>query len=119
MNEPQNSAMLVWAIYLSSSLIVAAVFFRITKTDKFVYLSSLLRAMFLAVAYTPWYATEASERLAPALMVFTLDLITGAGDPVRSLVPLLLSIFVLVSIVSILRWRKFSIFGDRRKSMGG
>ena len=119
MNETQDSAMLVWAIYLSSSVIVAAVFFRMTKTDRFEYLSSLLRAIFLAVAYTPWYATEASERLAPALMVFTIDLITGAGDPVRSLVPLLLSIFVLVSIVSILRWRKFSIFGSRKKSMSG
>ena len=74
----------------------------------------MTRAVFLAAAYTPWYVTEANESLAPALMIFTLDLITGAGDPLRSLIPLLLAIFVLVGIASIIWWRKFNIFRKRK-----
>lgn len=111
MDESQNSTLLVWSVYLTSSVIFGVMFFQITKTDRFEFLSSIVRAVFLAAAYTPWYVTEASESLAPALMIFTLDLITGAGDPVRPLVPLLLSILVIVSIASILRWRRFNIFG--------
>jgi hypothetical protein len=114
MGESQNNTMLVWLAYLSSSAIFGAVFFQITKTDKFKFLSSVMRAVFLSLAYTPWYVTEASDSLAPALMIFTLDLITGAGDPLRSLIPLLLSVFVLVGIASILRWQNFDIFVKRK-----
>ena len=119
MDEFQNSTMLVWFVYLSSSAIFGAVFFQITKTDRFEFLSSMTRAVFLAAACTPWYVTEASESLAPALMIFTLDLITGAGSPLRSLIPLLLSVFVLVGIASIIRWRKIIIVGKRKESIIG
>ena len=119
MDESQTSTALVWIVYLSSSAIFGAVFFHITKTDRFEFLSSMTRAVFLAAAYTPWYVTEANESLAPALMIFTLDLITGAGDPLRSLIPLLLAIFVLVGIASIIWWRKFNIVRKRRGLMIG
>lgn len=58
-----------------------------------------MRAMFVALMLTPWYANPEGETMAPALMVATLDLITkGTSEFARALIPLLLAVVVALVV---------------------
>jgi hypothetical protein len=83
----------VWFVYLAAGLAFYVVLYRFTRFKRALWWSYALRALFLALALTPWYANSDSGTLAPALMVMTLDLITvGSEAAVRALVPLALSL---------------------------
>jgi hypothetical protein len=84
-----------WVVYLFASAVFLGLLWRLTRSRQPSLPLYLLRAFFLALIYTPWYANSSGESYAPALMVATLDLITiDSETALRSLMPLLVSLAV-------------------------
>lgn len=102
---------LVWLIYLVASVGFLAVFWRLTRMQSWPWLSWMLRALMLAMVYTPWYANTSGNVLAPALMVAVLDAITIApGAAWRALVPLLLSVVATLIVANVLYFRRQPLY---------
>ena len=82
-----------WSLYLGAALIFTGIFWRITRFERAIWASYSLRAVAIAVAFTPWYSNSQDSVMAPALMVAALDAITGGFEAAfRSLVPLFLAV---------------------------
>lgn len=93
-----------WAIYIACGIVCYTIFHRFTGLIRFKPLAHSLRAMLLAVMFTPWYVSPDSNLLAPALMVVLLDMVTEGGTTfVRALVPLSMSITGAVVIALFMR----------------
>jgi len=100
--ETVTNYWLLWTVYLSASAVFFIAFWRLTRFSRFLWLSYLLRAITIALAFTPWYANQQGTVLAPALMIVMLDAITiGGTAAVRSLVPLVLALILAVVIAII------------------
>ncbi|MFT4863216.1 MAG: hypothetical protein ACI95C_002445 [Pseudohongiellaceae bacterium] len=91
--EAETNYLGVWFVYLSAGSVFYIVWHRFTRFKRALWWSYALRAIFLALALTPWYVSSSADTLAPALMVMTLDLITIGGEAAaRAFVPLILSL---------------------------
>ncbi len=107
--EAETNYLGVWLVYLSAGLVFYILWHRFTGFKRALWWSYALRAVFLALALTPWYASSQANTLAPALMVMTLDLITiGSEAAVRAFVPLIVSLLgaLLVSTIMYLIQKK-------------
>lgn len=107
-----------WAIYIVAGILCYMIFYRFTGIIRFKPIANMLRAVLLALMFTPWYVSPEEDLMAPALMVMMLDLITkGDTTFVRALVPLVLSLCAAVFIG--LTWRLYKIpFRKFRQSAG-
>jgi hypothetical protein len=75
------------------------IFYRFTGMLSFKPLANSLRAILLALMFTPWYVSPDSDLLAPALIVILLDMVTVGGTSfVRALVPLSMAIAAAVFV---------------------
>ncbi len=93
-----------WAIYIACGAVCYIIFHRFTGLIRFKPLAHSLRAILLAVMFTPWYVSPDSDLLAPALMVVMLDMVTEGGTTfVRALVPLSMSVTGAVLIALFIR----------------
>ena len=82
-----------WSLYLGAAVIFTGIFWRITRFERAIWASYSLRAVAIAVAFTPWYSNSRDSGMAPALMVAALDVITGGFEAAfRSFVPLVLAV---------------------------
>jgi hypothetical protein len=82
-----------WAVYLVAGTICYLLFYRFTGMIGFKPLANALRAIMLALIFTPWYIAADQDLMAPAVLVILLDIITLGGTAfVRAFVPLLLAI---------------------------
>ena len=82
-----------WTLYLGAAVIFIGIFWRITRFERAIWASYSLRAVAIAVAFTPWYSNSQDSVMAPALMVAALDAITGGFEAAfRSFVPLFLAV---------------------------
>ncbi|MCP5357236.1 MAG: hypothetical protein H7A06_03735 [Pseudomonadales bacterium] len=82
-----------WAIYLTAGTLCYMIFYRFTGGIKSKPIANTLRAILIALMFTPWYVAPEADLMAPALMVMMLDIITvGTSAFVRAFVPLVLSI---------------------------
>tara|TARA_R110002073_G_scaffold41445_2_gene116997 strand:+ start:131 stop:517 length:387 start_codon:yes stop_codon:yes gene_type:complete len=82
-----------WLLYLLAAGIFTAVFWRATRFSHASWTSYSLRAVAIALIFTPWYSNPQDSGMAPALMIATLDAITAGGAAAyRSFVPLVLAI---------------------------
>jgi hypothetical protein len=82
-----------WSLYLGAAVIFTGIFWRITRFERAIWASYSLRAVAIAVAFTPWYSNSQDSAMAPALMVAALDAITGGFEAAfRSVVPLVLAV---------------------------
>ena len=82
-----------WVLYLAAALIFTAIFWRLTRFERAIWASYSLRAVVIAVIFTPWYSNSQDSGMAPALMVAALDTITGGFEAAfRSFVPLILAV---------------------------
>jgi hypothetical protein len=80
-------------LYLGASVLFTGIFWRVTRLERATWASYSLRAVAIAVIYTPWYSNSLESEMAPALMVAALDAITGGFEAAfRSLVPLILTV---------------------------
>ncbi len=88
-----------WAVYIACGTLCYMIFYRFTGMIRFKPLANVMRALLLAVMFTPWYVSPVSDLLAPALIVILLDMVTvGDTSFVRALVPLTMSVSVAVFI---------------------
>lgn len=106
--ETVTNYWLLWTVYLLASAVFFVAFWRLTRFTRFLWLSYLLRAITIALAFTPWYANQQGTVLAPALIIVMLDAITiGGTAAVRGLVPLLLAL-ILALVIAII-WHFISV----------
>lgn len=110
---------LFWLLYLASAAIFMAMFWRMTRFKRALWASYSLRAIAIAVIFTPWYSNPQGSEMAPALMVATLDAITAGGSAaLRSFVPLVLAILfglLVAGILSYLRRKNRNIVLNNNK----
>jgi len=100
-----------WAVYIACGALCYMIFYRFTGMIRFKPIANSLRAILLAVMFTPWYVSPDSDLLAPALIVILLDMVTVGGTSfVRALVPLTMSIGAAVFIALFMRVFK-RVFG--------
>ncbi|MGM0634081.1 MAG: hypothetical protein ACQETO_13035 [Pseudomonadota bacterium] len=86
-----------WAIYLAAGTLCYVLFHRATRGIRPALMANLLRAIMIALIYTPWTVAPDQNLMAPAVMVIPLDMITmGADQFVRGMVPLLLAVILAV-----------------------
>tara|TARA_B110000858_G_scaffold195960_1_gene253579 strand:- start:31731 stop:32114 length:384 start_codon:yes stop_codon:yes gene_type:complete len=96
-----------WVLYLAAALIFTAIFWRLTRFERAIWASYSLRAVVIAVIFTPWYSNSQDSGMAPALMVAALDAITGgAAAAFRSFVPLGLAVFFALLLAAAMSFLK-------------
>ncbi|MFT6092346.1 MAG: hypothetical protein ACJA2Q_000229 [Pseudohongiellaceae bacterium] len=93
---------LIWLIYLSAGALFYWVLHNLTKSIGPSWWFYSLRALYFGLAFTPAYANDQGNSLAPALMVSTLDLITGgSAGASRAIIPLLMVLLASIVIATI------------------
>lgn len=83
-----------WTAYLIAAVVFSALAWRVLRRMRWRECAYVLECWLLALLFTPWYVMDDQNILAPALMVFALDIVTvepAAG--VRALVPLVMALF--------------------------
>ncbi|MEX1197224.1 MAG: hypothetical protein WEB57_05110 [Pseudohongiellaceae bacterium] len=98
-----------WAIYLAAGTLCYVLFYRATRWIRPRLIANLLRAIMIALIYTPWTVATDQDLMAPAVIIVPLDMITVGPDAfVRALVPLVLAILLAVAVTI-----GISLFGRR------
>lgn len=100
-----------WGIYIAAGTLCFVIFYRTTGAIRFKPIANSLRAILLALMFTPWYVTAEGDLLAPAIIVMMLDMVTIGGTSfVRAMVPLTLSILaaIVIALTSRLIRKAFS-----------
>lgn len=93
-----------WAVYIACGTLCYMIFYRFTGMIRFKPVANTLRAILLALMFTPWYVSPDSDLLAQALIVILLDMVTVGGTSfVRALVPLSMSVGVAVFVALFMR----------------
>jgi hypothetical protein len=109
----QGDYIAAWTAYLIAAVVFSALAWRVLRRMPWREVAYVLECWLLALLFTPWYVLDGEKILAPALMVFALDVITvepAAG--VRALVPLVMALFLgmivagLLSVLHRVRRRK-------------
>ena len=102
---------IAWLIYLIASIAISYLCWEIIKKILWIDLAYVLQVAFMAVIFTPWYVEVNGTILAPAIIIFVMDIITielAAG--IRALVPMvmtiLLSTIITIASIAIYRVRK-------------
>lgn len=103
-----------WAIYLVAGTLCYVLFYRATRRIRPGLLANLLRAVMIALIYTPWTVSTDQDLMAPAVMVILLDMITVGPDAfVRALVPLMLATLLALAVAIAI-----SLFSRGRRRSG-
>lgn len=102
-----------WCVYLVAGTAFSLVSWRVFKRFLWRELAYLLQCLLLAIIFTPWYVIPEDEILAPAIIIFMMDLVTvDLTTSIRSLIPLVMAIMlglvvtVILSITYRIRKRK-------------
>ena len=96
-----------WTLYLGAAVPFTGIFWRVTRFKRAIWASYGLRAVAIAVIFTPWYSNSQESVMAPALMVAALDAITGGFEAAfRSLVPLILAVLFGLLLAGIMSFFK-------------
>lgn len=87
-----------WAVYIIAGAFCYIIFYRFTGGLRFKPLANTLRAILIAIMFTPWYVSPEGDLLAPAVIVMALDFVTIGGTSfVRAMVPITLSVLFAVA----------------------
>ena len=93
---------IAWGIYLVAGIVFSLISWKVMRRYFWREMACLLESLLLAVIFTPWYVLPEEEILAPALIVFMLDLITvDLTTSIRALIPLVMAMLfgVIVTLV--------------------
>jgi len=108
-----------WTLYLAAAVVFTALLWRLTRFQHGIWRSYSLRAVAIAVIFTPWYSNPQDSIMAPALMVATLDAITiGGSASFRSFVPLVLAVLfglLVAGIMAFLKKRNVKIISNNNE----
>jgi hypothetical protein len=99
----QSDYVAAWTAYLISAVVFSALSWRVLRRMPRREFAYVLECWLLALLFTPWYVMDDQKILAPALMVFALDIVTvepAAG--VRALVPLVMALFLGLIVAGLL-----------------
>lgn len=89
----QNDYITAWLIYLGAALVMSGLCWRLFRRFLPRELAYLLQCWMVAVLVTPWYVMDGQDILAPAFIVFALDVVTIAPVAgVRALTPLVMAL---------------------------
>jgi hypothetical protein len=97
-----------WAVYLVAGVIFSVISWKFLKKILWRELAYLLQSLLLAIIFTPWYVLPDEEILAPAIIIFMLDLVTiDVTTSIRALIPLVMAMLlgIIVTIVLSLMYR--------------
>ena len=90
---------IAWGVYLFAAVVFCVFFWRITRSTRYRILVNCLRAVMLAIIFTPWYVSETEPVMAPALIIVLMDAITISGTAaVRAFVPLFLTVVLALML---------------------
>jgi len=110
--EAETNYLGVWFVYLIAGFAFYAVLHRFTQFERARWWAYAIRALYLALTLTPWYANSQGETFAPALMVMTLDLITVGGEAaVRAFAPLAASLcgsLVVATVIYLIQKKRLN-----------
>jgi len=96
-----------WTLYLGAAVIITGIFWRVTRFERAIWASYSIRAVAIAVVFTPWYSNSQDSVMAPALMVAALDAMTGGiGSAFRSFVPLVLAVLLALLLATAMSFFK-------------
>lgn len=96
-----------WTLYLGAAVIITGIFWRVTRFERAIWASYSIRAVVIAVVFTPWYSNSQDSVMAPALMVAALDAMTGGiGSAFRSFVPLVLAVLLALLLATAMSFFK-------------
>lgn len=93
---------IAWSIYLTAGVVFSLISWKVMKRYFWREMTYLLESLLLAIIFTPWYVLPEEEILAPALIVFMLDLITvDLTTSIRALIPLVMAMLfgIIVTLV--------------------
>lgn len=89
----QNDYITAWLIYLGAALVMSGLCWRFFRRFLPRELAYLLQCWVVAVLVTPWYVMDGQDIMAPAFIVFALDVVTIAPVAgVRALTPLVMAL---------------------------
>jgi energy-coupling factor transporter transmembrane protein EcfT len=99
---------LAWLVYLIASVAMSFLFWKIIKKIFWTDLAYVMQVTFMAIIFTPWYVEADGNVLAPAIIIFVMDIVTietVAG--IRSLVPIAMAILLstIITMVGIATYR--------------
>jgi energy-coupling factor transporter transmembrane protein EcfT len=99
---------LAWLVYLIASVAMSFLFWKIIKKVFWTDLAYVMQVTFMAIIFTPWYVEADGNVLAPAIIIFVMDIVTietVAG--IRSLVPIAMAILLstIITMVGIATYR--------------
>ena len=93
---------IAWSIYLTAGVVFSLISWKLMKRYFWREMAYLLESLLLTIISTPWYVLPEEEILAPALIVFMLDLITeDLTTSIRALIPLVMAMLfgIIVTLV--------------------
>ena len=106
----QDGYMMAWLAYSGAALVIVAVIWWLTATWR-LWLKAPLRALLIALLFTPWLVSTDTESLAPAWVIMLFDsLIQADAEPMRAGAPLLAAcaLALVLSAVFVAVRRRFS-----------
>jgi hypothetical protein len=99
----QGDYVAAWTAYLIAAVVFSGLAWRVLRKLPWREVAYLLECCLLALLFTPWYVLEDQNILAPALMVFALDVMTVEPEAgVRALVPLVMALFLALIVTGLL-----------------
>ena len=99
--------LIAWLLYLLAGVGCCLVWWRMTRGLVHMGLRDLLRGFVVVLIFTPWYAGESQEFLAPAVVVLLFDLfLEGARSGMTGGVVLLSMMFVLLLFLTIRQFQR-------------
>jgi|TARA_Y100000310_G_scaffold345184_1_gene462444 hypothetical protein len=94
--------LIAWMVYLLSGVGCCLVWWRLTRALASKSWRDLLRGVVVVLIFTPWFAGDSEEFLAPAIVVLLFDLLlAGAKNGLQGGVVLLSTLFVVLVILTI------------------
>jgi hypothetical protein len=106
----ETEHLLGWLVYIAAGIACGFIWWQLTSYIRHGGWRDLLRGVFVVVIFTPWYAGDAHEFLAPAVVVLLMDLLLeGATAGMKGGVALLFSSFAMLVVLTIrallFKWR--------------
>jgi hypothetical protein len=94
---------MAWIIYTMAGIVLAFLAWRVLYKYLLREVAYLLQCFLLALMFTPAYVLEDQRIMAPALIVFLMDVITVSPTAgIRALIPLVLALMVALIVAVLL-----------------
>jgi len=95
--------MIAWLIYALAGAAFSVLSWRFLRSLLWREMAYLLQSLLMAVIFTPWYVLPEEDILAPAVIVFLLDLVTiDVTTSIRSLIPLVMAMLLAIAVTVVL-----------------